>query len=244
MKKILKQFLKLYLKTIARLILFLHKPKIIAVAGSINKVFIKERIIKTLEEKKYTTFNTDKNFNTEIGLPLAILGLSRSGYHSYKLWLPIIKESFSKIFTTKYPQYLVISYGISDPGDMKYLLSITGKPFITIINNISQRYLEGFKNMDSLSQEFKTLAQQSQKATILNIDNKRIEEISQSIENKITYGLSNDADWQILNIDKTKTGQSFTCRNKTGEEHYLDIKRFGEHHVHAEIIAEIIDTLI
>jgi UDP-N-acetylmuramyl pentapeptide synthase len=75
MKSFFKQLLKYYLKYITKLVLFIHKPVIIAVAGSTNKTFVRDEIRNILEKKGFSVRANPRSFNTEIGLPLAILDL-------------------------------------------------------------------------------------------------------------------------------------------------------------------------
>ena len=92
MKKILKIFLKLYLKILTKIALCIHRPLVIAVAGSINKPFVKMAIKDVLTEAGFKCRANPKNFNTEIGLPLAILYLE-SGYNSYRKWAEIVVKA-------------------------------------------------------------------------------------------------------------------------------------------------------
>jgi len=101
MKKILKKFLQIYLKLISKITLFIHKPYIIAIAGSTNKSFTKEKVSELLREQGYDVRSNIKSFNTEIGLPLAILALP-SGYGEYKEWIPAIIRAPYEIFSKNF----------------------------------------------------------------------------------------------------------------------------------------------
>jgi UDP-N-acetylmuramoyl-tripeptide--D-alanyl-D-alanine ligase len=218
----------------------MHRPKIIVVAGSINKPFAKEAIKKVLEDSGKTVRANPKNFNTEIGLPLAILFLP-SGYNSYKKWLPAIVKAPLVIFKKNFPKYLVLSLGTSDPGDMKYLLSII-KPDVSVITDITQRYLESFSDMDQLVKEYKYLAQKTNKdgLVILNNDNYRVKGIAKKARSKIiTFGISSEADYSAKLIKKNNFGQEITL-NSHGKSRVFTIGKFGNHHIAALLIAQII----
>jgi UDP-N-acetylmuramoyl-tripeptide--D-alanyl-D-alanine ligase len=238
MKTILKPFLKYYLKCLCKIALFIHRPTIIAIAGSTNKSFVKNEIKNALTQMGLSVRANPNNFNTEFGLPLAVLELP-SGYNSFKNWLPAIKEAPGKIFTKNFPKYLVLSLGSSDPGDIKYLLSII-KPNISIITDITQRYLEGFSDMDSMIEEYKHLATKTPRngLLIMNHDNEKLRLIKSEAKT-IFFGSSDSADWQICDLCDTDNGQRAVIKH-LDETHEIQINKYGKHHVYAHLIAEII----
>lgn len=244
MKIFLKPILKIYLKYITKLVLLIHKPIIIVIGGSTNKHFVKKEIERVLKGKKLSVCATPKNFNTEIGLPLAILNLS-SGYNSYRKWLPIIPQALKKIFTYKFPKYLVLELGTASPGDMKYLLTII-KPHIAIITNITQRYLESFENMNKLTEEYLILAKKLQKFNllILNKDNIRIKSIGECSRAKTLYfSIKTKADIYAYNIQKNERGYKFTLNNKGGDSEH-NLSKFGSHHIYAFLVGQLVKEYV
>jgi len=97
MKITLRYILKIYLKFWAKLLILIHQPKIIVVAGSINKPFFKDAISQEISELGISVRQNPKNFNTEIGMPLAVLNLN-SGYNSYRDWIPEIINAPIQLF--------------------------------------------------------------------------------------------------------------------------------------------------
>ncbi|MCD4693824.1 hypothetical protein K8R62_00500 [bacterium] len=239
MKSTLKIFLKYYLKYITKLVLLIHRPTVIVISGSINKNFVKNDIKKRLEKKNLKVRGNPLNFNTEIGLPLAILYLP-SGYNEYKKWLPCLLKAPLTIFKKDFPKYLVLTLGTSDEGDMKYLLSII-RPQITVITDITQRYLEGYSDMDNLVKEYKLLSQKTSDLLIINNDNKRIEELKKHTEAEIkSFGLNEESDLIIRKIKKVKDGQEIKIEEKK-QSKIFKIKRFGKHHAYVLAVGLIID---
>ena len=173
-------------------------------------------------------------------MPLAVLNLP-SGYNSYKDWLPIIHKAALRIFQFNFPKFLVLELGVSDPGDMKYLLTII-KPKIVVITDITQRYLEGFDDMDELVDEYEYLVKKADKRglAVLNYDNPRIKKMANISKIKVkSFGLSDGADWQAAEIKKGDRGQSVKVRYNDIESKY-EINRFGKHHVDALLIGLVI----
>jgi UDP-N-acetylmuramoyl-tripeptide--D-alanyl-D-alanine ligase len=240
MKPILKIILKYYLKYITKLVLFIHRPVIIAVAGSTNKTFVKEEIKRVLAEKGIKVRANINSFNTEIGLPLAVLNL-HSGYNEYKKWWPTIFQSFSLIFQKTFPRVLVLELGASSRGDMQHLLSIV-EPKIAVITDITQRYLENFSDMNDLAEEYELLARRTSRdgLVIMNYDNLRLRKIFEKIrKKKESFGLLAGSGWQAKDIERTATGEKFQiiCGSDIIKK---EIRFFGSHHIYAAIVGEIV----
>ncbi|MFH0955849.1 MAG: Mur ligase family protein [Candidatus Falkowbacteria bacterium] len=248
-KIIFKQILKYYLKFITKMVLLIHRPLIISVTGSTNEFFAKNEIKRQLEEAHYDIRSNPKNFNTEIGLPLAILNLP-SGYNSYKNWLPIIWQAFISLFKLRFPKILILELGVDKRGDMKYLMSLV-RPKIAVITDITQRYIESFTDMDELVGEYKHFVKLINKNgyLILNYDNQRIKKLSEfSNANIIPCGLEKKVPalnnyWRGEIIEKTLNGQTVAVTNGQETKNYL-INRFGEHHVYALLIGLIVKKII
>ncbi len=248
-KIIFKQILKYYLKFITKTVLLIHRPLIISVTGSTNEFFAKNEIKRQLEDAHYDIRLNPKNFNTEIGLPLAILNLP-SGYNSYKKWLPIMWQAFKSLFNLKFPKILVLGLGIDKRGDMKYLMSLV-RPKIAIITDITQRYIESFSDMDDLVEEYKHFVKLIDKNgyLVLNYDNRRIKKLSEFTKaNVITFGLEkNTSDlnnyWLGEIAEKTINGQTVAVTYNKNVKNY-SINRYGQHHIYALLIGLIVKKII
>lgn len=244
MKPVFKTILKTYLRVLTKLILFVRRPVVIVVAGSTNKHFIKQEVKRVLGEKGYSVRANPKNFNTEIGLPLAVLNLP-SGYNSYKRWLPAIKQAPLKIFERNFPRYLVLSLGSSDPGDMKYLLRLV-KPQVAIISDITQRYMEGFKGLDGLLGEYSHLVKKLRPShyLLLNADNERVLSLKNETKAKIiNYGFGEKADCRVIDNSCDNYGQKIKISYE-GQEHDFNLDRFGKHHIYSKLIGYIISSKV
>ncbi|SRR6056297_330804 len=244
MKSFFKIFLKYYLKLITKLVIQIHRPLVIGVAGSTNKNFVKKEVKARLQELGVSARANPKNFNTEIGLPLAILYLE-SGYNEYRKWLPIILKAPLRIFQKDFPEYLILGLGTSDEGDMEYLLSMI-KPQISIITDITQRYKEGFADMDELVREYEILARKTRKngTLILNADNYRVKKIGENKPQKVIYyGQDQEAQARITDAEKIRTGQILKL-DLQGEIKEYQIPKFGQHHIYAFVIGLIIKKVL
>lgn len=104
-----------------RLVLKKYKPKIIAVTGTVGKTSTKDAIYLAVKNS-FSARKSEKSFNSEIGLPLTVLGL-QNAWNDPLGWIKnIIKGALLFIFRTDYPKLLVLEVGADRPGDIKSLL--------------------------------------------------------------------------------------------------------------------------
>lgn len=244
MKKILKPIIQRYLRFLTRLVLMRHKPLIIAVAGTTNKTFIKETILEELGRGPDIRGNP-KSFNTEIGLPLAVLFLP-SGYSSVFKWVDVLLSGTClSIFSRKFPKVLVLEMGVDRKNDMKYLLSMV-KPKIAVITSIDRSFPDNNTTMDDIAQEMKDLVSviPEDGAVLLNADDERVTMLKDFAKaGVICYGRNLNADVRLDNISMTDSGQSFDLFFND-EKFSYETQKFGEHNLIAMAVAKVISKEI
>lgn len=99
-----------------------HKPTIVAVTGSVGKTTTKDAIYAAVKDS-ISARKSEKSFNSEIGVPLTVLGL-RNGWNNPLLWLKNVLDGFFiAAFSKQYPAVLILETGIDRPGDMERLTS-------------------------------------------------------------------------------------------------------------------------
>ncbi len=247
MRVLCKIILQYYLKVITKIVLFVHHPMIIVIAGSVNKTFVRDEVKRVLHTREYRVSSNPKNFNTEIGLPLAILNIE-SGYNSYKRWVPAICAAMRAVFQKDFPECLVLELGVAKKGDMRYLLSLVS-PHITIITDITQRYIESFSGMDRLVNEYAYLVKKTPQngKVILNWDNERVRALQDVATAPVTFfGFAMedmDEHGKIEKISKESNGINVSMCYK-GEKKNIHIPRFGTHHAVASLVGWIVLTEI
>ena len=118
MKTILKKIITYILRLESVLVLFKYKPKIIAITGSVGKTSTKDAVYAVLSGITYVR-KSEKSYNSEIGLPLTILGVP-NGWNNPLIWLKnIFAGLWLFIYPHKYPKMLVLEVGVGKEGDMK-----------------------------------------------------------------------------------------------------------------------------
>lgn len=245
----LKKFIQHILKFFAKIYLSRANPRVIVIAGTTNRHWIKEKITEALNEKKLKCRANKKNFNAEIGLPISVLGLpSAEGKGVFKRWLKTLKGAYYSAFYGEKADFLVLETAIDKPDDMKYLLEII-KPRVAVFTTITMIYPENFDNLDEIAVEYKKLikALPPNGLAILNADDSRISQLKNYAKCKIiTYGIENkNADYLAENIQKTTIGQEFKLHLPDMGVENIITERFGAHHIYAELVKRIInDNLI
>src|SRR3989344_3606456 len=132
MKNIFKKIVVAILKLEAKLILARFKPKIIAVSGTVGKTSAKEAIALVLESE-FNIRKSEKSYNSEIGVPLAVIG-AKTGWGSFKQWLLIIFKGIKVfLFFANYPKILILEMGVDRPKDMGKMVSWV-KPYAAVIS--------------------------------------------------------------------------------------------------------------
>jgi len=206
----MRNTLQYILKILAKMILWRHRPVVVAVTGSVGKTCTKEAIYYVLK-KRFKVRRNIRNYNNEIGVPLTILGSDVSPETTLKGlfgWLKIfIKSFFVIIYQKNYPEILVLEMGIRKPGDMKYLMSFIPVN-VGIFTSIGEFpvHLEFFPEKDSLIEEKSVLVNSLSKdgLAILNYDDLSVRMVGDKISEQtkvIYYGFGEGADLKIRNYE-------------------------------------------
>lgn len=170
-----------------------HKPKIVALTGSVGKTSTRTAIFAVLSSK-YDVRENQKNYNNEIGIPLTIIG-SESGGKNILKWAWIFMRWFFVLIFPKYPDILVFELGVDRPDDMKYFMSFI-HPTVGIVTNVSLSHIEFFKTVENIAKEKKILVESldADGYAILNADNEHTIQMSQNTRaHVVTFGQAEDA---------------------------------------------------
>ncbi len=180
----------------SKLVLWKYKPKIITITGSVGKTSTKDAIYAMLSEVAYVR-KSEKSYNSELGLPLTILGVP-NGWNDPKIWLKNIARGLWLILAPhKYPKWLVLEVGVGKPGDMKRTASWlrTDAVVITAIGE-TPAHIEFFNSRKHLVEEKSGLIKTLKKdgLLVLNRDDQTVYEMREKTKNRIvTYGFNPEA---------------------------------------------------
>jgi len=179
----------------AKLMLLRYRPKIIAVAGSVGKTGTKDMIYQCLK-KDIKVRKSLKSLNSEIGVPLSILGYE-SGWNDPIAWLKIMIGSiFRIVYFHNYPEWLILETGVDHPGDMEKIAKFL-KPDIAVITTFGTVpvHVEYFDHPEDLMKEESKIIDYIKDggSLILNADDPEVLKLKDKSHVKTyTYGITND----------------------------------------------------
>ncbi|MBU1126549.1 MAG: UDP-N-acetylmuramoyl-tripeptide--D-alanyl-D-alanine ligase [Patescibacteria group bacterium] len=195
----MKKLITKMLQQRAKKVLKKFDPQVIAITGSVGKTSAKQAIITAILDD-FTVRTGLKNYNNEIGVPLAILGEKSPGKSIFG-WLGLLWRSYH---IKTFPEILVLEFGIDHPGDMAVLCDIA-EPSIAVVTGISPVHAEYFKDIDDLAREKGEIVTYVKDIghVILNADDERIRSMQdRTIAPVIFYG-SNSTNISFKNLQIT-----------------------------------------
>lgn len=245
MKTIFKKTIAHILRIESRLVLARYKPQIIAITGSVGKTSTKDAVFSVLSKVSHVR-KSEKSYNSEIGLPLTILGVP-NGWNNPLVWiLNILKGLWLYIYPHKYPKWLILEVGIGKRGDMHRTASWL-KTDVVIITAIGETpaHIEFFDSRKNLIEEKTQLIKTLKKdgLLILNSDDKDVSEMRSKTKNLITtYGFGEGADVLgsqdsiLYSGEGEPEGIIFRVDEKGGSSLPVAINGvFGRNHVYASL---------
>ena len=151
----LRGFAVLLLRALARLSLWRKNPLVIAIAGSHGKTVIK-RIVTELLAQQYRVQPNPRSYNTDIGLPLAVLNIELASVRLRDLVRGFAQAVRTTLFTTEAPDILVLEFGVRHRGDMQQLIR-TVTPDIAILTTLTPSYSTDVEVLHTLQDEMRML---------------------------------------------------------------------------------------
>ncbi|MEK9154747.1 MAG: UDP-N-acetylmuramoyl-tripeptide--D-alanyl-D-alanine ligase [Patescibacteria group bacterium] len=263
MHQISLNILKYVLKQLARLTIWRFEPDIIAITGSVGKTSAKEAIFAVLSgysnaNGKKNVRKASENFNNELGVPLTILGSWQKVERPLIFfWLKIIvisalKLLFSFISRFNYPDILILEYGASKPGDIKYLLEIA-QPKIAVVTAVGEVpvHIEFYSDVEAIAREKAKLIDDlsSLNWAVLNNDDNLVLAMKEKTRAQIlTFGFSSDSNLKITSFENRSEnnkpiGISFKFEK---ESSFVPVNLrgvFGKAHAYAAAIGALVGVI-
>lgn len=206
-----RKFIGFIFKAITGLIIKKYQPKIIAITGSVGKTSAKEAVFLVLS-KYFPTRKSEKNLNTEIGLPLAFIG-GVEAKSSLFLWLKniLLGIRLALFKDEDYPHFIVCEMGADKPGDIKKLVALA-KPKLAVVTAMGSVpvHVENYpKGIDQLVNEKAGVLKNLSKNdfAVLNFDDEKVWQMKNKTRAQvISFGFNQGADVRITDYQaKTKT---------------------------------------
>ncbi len=226
MRPIFKEIIVWILTAEARLVVRRRKPSVVAITGSVGKTSTKDAIYAALCESAHVR-KSEKSFNSEIGVPLTILGRPNA-WRNFIGWLQnILDGGLIAYFNIKYPDWLVLEIGADRPGDIR---SVAGwlPVDIVVITRLPEVavHVEYFDTPEQLLEEKASLisALKPTGTLILSADDERVLALASRAEGRrvLTFGFSPyadiRADFPELIIDTGGVVHGMHARVQVGQE--------------------------
>lgn len=173
----------------ARKIVAKYQPKIVGITGSVGKTSTRAAVFAVLSQR-FSAYTPPKNLNDKIGLPLGIIGMDSPG-KSFVGWVKVMVRAISLlVFKQKYPEVLVLEYGIDRVGEMQQLLAIA-TPHVSVLTSVGFSHYEFFNDIETVAREKGYILQalKTDGIAVLNGDDSRVLAQASSVRGGVvTYG--------------------------------------------------------
>lgn len=184
----------------AKKIIRKYHPRIIGITGSVGKTSAKEAIAHVLASH-FTLRKNEKNFNTEIGVPLTIIGIQEQP-RGLLDWLAVVMKGWGLLVVNdrRYPALLVLEMGADHPGDIAQLTALAPCD-IGVVTAIGPTHLEYFETVERVAKEKSILVTHLKKegVAILNHDDALVFPMREQARARVvTYGYTMSAQVRAL----------------------------------------------
>jgi len=186
---------------------------VIAVTGSVGKTSTRQMIASVLSQK-LRVWQTEKNFNNEIGLPKTLLGL------------------------TAEHEACVVEMGMRGPGQIAELAAIA-EPTIGVVTNVGKSHIELLGSQENIAKAKGELpaALPATGTAVLNQEDGRGAAMAKLCRGKVIgYGTSVGAAVRAGEIQTDDKGLSFICRC-FDQTFRATVPVLGKHHVYNALAA-------
>lgn len=212
--------------------------KLVVVTGSVGKTSTKTAIA-TMLSQRYRVRLHEGNHNTEMSVPLAILGIPYpDDVRSFGAWQKVLSQAQARVLAPTDVDVIVQELGTDHPGEIaafgRYL-----QPYISVVTAVTPEHMEFFQTIEAVAQEELTAANFSQIALINrdDIDGRFAEYITN--RNLHTYGTGEGAEYRFARSGfSVQDGHHgvFTAPEVAGTVE-ASIKVLGEHNLRPAVAA-------
>lgn len=197
MKDFFKKIVVLIITLEAKFVLQRYKPRVVSITGNVGKTSTKDAVY-TVMSHFFKTRKSEKSFNSEIGLPLTILGLKNAWNNPFLWTWNILAGALKIIWAPGYPEWLILEVGADKPGD---ILSVSKwlRSDVVVMTRIADIpvHIEQFKDQKEVVKEKSYLIRTLKNGgmLILNNDDPSIIKLKDKTDNrKLTFGFEEGSD--------------------------------------------------
>lgn len=244
MKSLFKKIVVAILTWEAKLVLKKYKPKIVAITGSVGKTSTKDAVYSVLSQSVHAR-KSEKSFNSELGVPLTVLGLPNA-WSNLIGWLENIVEGFWMLLKRHaYPEWLVLEVGADRPGDIRALAWL--KPNIVIFTRFPEVpvHVEFFGSKEAVIEEKRELkrALSPEGTLIVNADDPEMQdEKVHDGQHLLSYGFAEKAtvrcnENEIMYKEGAPSGMLLSVQFQQDTQKLTLAGTIGTHHLYPILAA-------
>lgn len=202
--RIVKKILFWILHCCVRLVLRKYHPRIIAITGSVGKTSTREALFAGLSGN-FRVRQSAKNYNTETGVPATVLGVTAPGRNPLLWFFALLKTARLLLLPSRYPELLIVEFGMDKPGDIEYLMNMTRPEvgILTRIGDLTPVHSAFFNSIDALiAEKGKIVTMLNREGLgIVNADDKRsLAAVSSARAKVIKVGSASNANVRVKSI--------------------------------------------
>ena len=183
----MKKIVTALFRVLAKSYIALHKPIIIAIAGSVGKTSTKLSLYQILQKEKKVSC-MDDSYNGGLGLYMSVFEVKVPQKPTVAGWSRLLLTALWRL-CINHSEILILEYGIDHPGDMDDLIRFA-RPDIAILTAVTPEHMEYMKDIDAVGKEEVKILQTAKKLAIVNascVDKKYLQDINVPLK---TYGYS------------------------------------------------------
>lgn len=233
----LKNFVLKMLEGQTKRFLKKHKPKLVAITGSIGKTSTK-LYAATVLSQRLRVMTHYGNHNTHFSVPLAIFDIHYpKNIRNPFVWFGVWLKMEAKIHKQFDYDVILLELGTDHPGEIPHFATYL-KPDIAVITSVTEEHMEFFKTMDAVAKEELAIANFSDLTLINRDDIDAVYAKYVTSTNIDTYGDSGVAEYHYL-IEDFEPGVGFKGKFISPEAGELPVKLklIGEHSIKAAVAA-------
>src|SRR6266550_427588 len=236
----MKNIVQFLLEFQAKRFLKHHKPKVVAITGSVGKTSTKLFTGAVLNQR-FKVLVQEGNYNMHISVPMTIFDLPMPAQLKNPFaWVAVLWYMELKIHRPFNFDVIILELGTDRPGDIahfgKYL-----RPDIGVVTAVAPEHMEFFSSIDKVAKEELTVANFSQLALINRDDIDAT--FARFVNNSSidTYGTSGVAEYRYV-VEDFEVGKGFQGKLISPEfgEQSVNLNLVGEHNIKAAVAAAAI----
>ncbi len=199
------------LHRLTRRVLVRYHPTIIGITGSVGKTTTKEAVCVILGQSGQRLGGAAGSFNTEIGVPLTVLGVHHSPGRSPLGWIRVFSHAIALLIrrSKEYPEVLVLELGADQPGDIDRLLALVSPITIGVLTAVAPTHLDGFGSIEAVAKEKQKLLKGLKKnaTAIFSEEEPQLQGVRRQLKTAvITVGATEKSDLEVFEVHSSFKG--------------------------------------